>query len=314
MDPKLHKTLFRAKYFWKRLPELLLPRITWFWLAQKYERAFHKLSSAAQAKVLERVDYYNKVSEPFMLPKSVSVRKFKDRSSSSYYVDLMRYLLPWNGDEKFDYLFGDIRDVPNVPTLLKSRPISNSNANSVVLKLDQLRHYYFLPDHKNWADKKDKAVWRGVCHREHRQDFVARFYDHSLCDVGGTGGVGDPAHQKPFLSIPEQLDYKFVLSVEGHDVATNLKWIMASNSLCLMAKPKFETWYMEGRLLAGFHYVELKSDYSDLEEKVSFYLSHPGEAIKILENAKAYWRQFYDEKNEALVSYFVMKKYFALAK
>lgn len=313
VNHKRHKTLYRANYFLRRLPEILLPRLLWRWKARTYENSFRRLPPKAQAEIQARVDYYCKVDAPFQLPNSVSVSEFSDWKKSSYSIDIRRYLRVWRGHERFEYLFGDIRHVPEVPTFLKSRPISAGNQNSVLLKLDQLRHYYFIPDTKPWREKKDSAVWRGVCHREHRQQFVAQFFDSPLCDVGGTGGVGNPQHQKPFMSIPDQLDFKFVLSVEGHDVATNLKWIMASNSLCLMAKPKFETWYMEGTLQAGVHYVELRDDYSDLEEKIAYYLAHPSAAEAIINNAKAYWKIFYDESIESLVSHFVMKKYFDLA-
>ncbi|MDD9893691.1 MAG: glycosyl transferase family 90, partial [Gammaproteobacteria bacterium] len=238
------------------MPELLFPRAVWRWKTRAYENAFCSLPVKAQAEIQSRVDYYCKADKPFRLPNAVSVAEFSDWKKSSYSIDIRRYLRVWRGHERFEYLFGDVRHVPQVPTFLKSRPISDDNANSVLLKLDQLRHYYFIPDSKSWREKKDAAVWRGVCHREHREQFVAKFFDSPLCDVGGTGGVGNPQHQKPFMSIPDQLDFKFVLSVEGHDVATNLKWIMAYNSLCVMARPKFETWYMEGTLEAGKHYVE----------------------------------------------------------
>lgn len=314
MNHKRHKALVRAKYFLHRLPELVLPRFVWCGLARRYERAFAQMSAAEQARVRQRVDYYCKCTEPFELPQAVTVEGFSDWKKSSYYIDIRRYLRAWPGKSRFQYLFGDIRHVPDVPTFLKSRPISDDNSNSVILKLDQLRHYYFIPDAKVWRDKKDQVVWRGVCHQEHRKTLVAQFFEHPLCDIGGTRQVASPQHRKEFMSIPDQLDFKFVLSIEGNDVATNLKWIMSSNSLCLMTKPKFETWYMEGTLEAGKHYVQLREDYSDLEEKVNYYLANPDAAEEIIANANRYWREFYDERIEAIVSYFVMKKYFGLVR
>jgi hypothetical protein len=81
-------------------------------------------------------------------------------------------------------------------------------------------------------------------------------------------------YHKHFMSIEEQLQHQFVVSVEGIDVATNLKWIMASNSLCLMRRHRFETWFMEGALVPGYHYVELADDHSDLPEKIRYYQDH----------------------------------------
>ncbi len=114
------------------------------------------------------------------------------------------------------------------------------------------------------------------------------------------------------MSIDEQLRNKFIISIEGNDVATNLKWIMSSNSLCLMRRPRFETWFMEGALVPGHHYVLLKDDFSDLEEKLDYYRSSPEEAIGIIQNANAYVEQFKDPVLEQLLGVLVMQRYFTL--
>ena len=85
---------------------------------------------------------------------------------------------------------------------------------------------------------------------------------------------------------------------------------MSSNSVCFMTKPKFETWFMEGSLIAGKHYVQLKDDYSDLQEKVVYYLNHPSEAKNIIQNANSYVDQFKNRGREKLISFLVMQKYF----
>ena len=56
------------------------------------------------------------------------------------------------------------------------------------------------------------------------------------------------------------------MSLEGIDVATNLKWIMSSNSLCFSPKLRYETWFMEGKLVPGVHFVEVRDDFDDLAE------------------------------------------------
>ncbi|GAA0758432.1 glycosyl transferase family 90 [Psychroflexus lacisalsi] len=116
------------------------------------------------------------------------------------------------------------------------------------------------------------------------------------------------------MTIEEQLNYKFILSLEGNDVASNLKWVMSSNSLAVMPKPKFETWFIEGKLIPNFHYILIKDDYSDLEECLNYYIQNPEEALQINENAKAYVAQFQNKFNEDLLSLLVMKKYFKKTK
>ncbi|NBB78368.1 MAG: lipopolysaccharide A protein, partial [Verrucomicrobia bacterium] len=119
--------------------------------------------------------------------------------------------------------------------------------------------------------------------------------------------------QKPYLSIPEQLQHKFILSVEGNDVATNLKWIAQSNSLCFMTKPKYESWFMEGTLQAGKHYVQVRDDYADLPDKITYYMNHPDEAETIIRELNCYYKQFNDTRKEQLIGLLVAEKYLRLS-
>jgi hypothetical protein len=79
-----------------------------------------------------------------------------------------------------------------------------------------------------------------------------------------------------------------------------------------MVKPKYETWFMEGDLIPDYHYVLLKEDYSNIQEKMDYYNNNPHDALKIIKNANEYVNQFKDTKRESLISLYVMKKYFDL--
>ena len=50
----------------------------------------------------------------------------------------------------------------------------------------------------------------------------------------------------------------------------------------------YETWFMEGRLKAGKHFVRVVNDFADLEDKILHYEKHPQEAREIIRNANAY--------------------------
>jgi hypothetical protein len=67
---------------------------------------------------------------------------------------------------------------------------------------------------------------------------------------------------------------------------------------------------MEGLLIPNYHYVLLKDDYSDLEEKVRYYSENIEEANSIIKNAQEYLSQFKDDKREDLISLLVVEKYF----
>ena len=263
-------------------------------------------------EMVDRLNYYCKDLPNFNVSKkATSIHIFKKTKSFAYFADTKRIIRYFSKQFKFDYLFGDIIHIPAIPSFLKSRPISDDNRNSVLLKLNSIRHYQFIDDGTMFVNKKNIAVWRGHIYQEHRQILVDKFHSNKLCDVGHCDDKkSQEASYKGFLSIDEQLTYKYIISVEGKDVATNLKWIMSSNSLCFMRKPRYETWFMEGRLQANHHYVELEDDFSDLEEKISYYNSNPEKALEIISNAQSYILQFLDAESEEALGVLVAEKYF----
>jgi hypothetical protein len=261
----------------------------------------------------KRLNYYHNNLEKKNIPSNLtSLKKITRKNNiSMYYYDFMKIGRYFNADFKVNYAFGDIDTNQENLTIVKSRPIHN-NGNSVLLPLDKLRHFNFIEDTISIKDKKDEIVWRGVIHKENRKLLVKKFTNKKRFNVLAIQNKNKK--KTGFLSIKEQLKYKFILSIEGIDVATNLKWIMSSNSLCFMPKPRFETWYMEGELIPNFHYVLIEDDYSDVEEKMNFYSENTDKAEEILTNAKRWTDQFKDKKLEKLVSILVMNSYFKRTK
>ncbi len=275
---------------------------------------FNSMSEIHKKEILERVQYYNKISEPFNLPmKTKNIFEFiLKEEKKTYFFDLLEYLKYFDYKNKISYIFGDVTFVPKIPSIVKSRPIDCNNANSIIMKLNKVRHFIFVDDKIPFEEKIDKAVWRGKCYKLHRTEFVQRFYNSKLCNIGQVNTKGDLTvpWQKEKLSLKEQMKYKFLIAIEGNDVASNLKWAMSSSSLVMMAKPKYETWFMEGTLIENFHYVLLKDDYSDLEDKIKYYSTYTEEAKMIIKNANKYVEQFKDKRFEDIISYLVLEKYF----
>ncbi len=302
----------KLKYYATHGVQLLVPN-------RLYRRRLDRLLAAAgrydPEHIRDRVDYYNRLTVPFVVDSSVpSIREFRKEDRKTYFFDLYEYLRYFDEGMRCHYLFGDVSRVPEVPTLLKSRPIHGDNARSVLMNLNKVRHFQFVKDALSFTAKKDLLVWRGGAHQPQRKDFVRRFHDHPLCDVRQTNRTErDVPWQAEKMSIRDQLKYKFVFSIEGNDVASNLKWIMSSNSLAIMPRPKFETWFMEGRLIAGHHYVEVRDDLADLEEKIVHYSRHAEEALQIIDKAHRHVHRFTDRREEDLVSLLTLKKYFELS-
>ncbi|MFM8704697.1 MAG: glycosyl transferase family 90 [Planctomycetia bacterium] len=264
-----------------------------------------------------RVDYCNKLDARTPLP--ASAPRLGDlrlgRKLTVYYFDCYEYLRWFDPALHWGYLFGDVTHVPAHPSIVKSRPIDGDNRNSVLLNLDKVRHFVFLDDTLSFAEKRDQAIFRGsISYKPHRRRFLEMFHGHPLCDARSVkDGPDVPAEWRGGpLTLYDHLRYKFVVSLEGNDVASNLKWAMSSNSVAVMPRPTYETWFMEGTLVPEKHYIEIRPDYADLEEKLRHYIAHPAEAERISAHARAYVRQFFDPQRELLTSLLVLQKYFRL--
>ncbi|ABK89043.1 lipopolysaccharide A protein [Francisella tularensis subsp. novicida] len=317
----------KLKYYIKNISRAIIPK-KFFELS--LEHKLKNITKFDKEYIEYRVNYYNRLSKPFSLENSFNWKTFKrnlpvfdiiDHSlvrksiNSSYFYDFKEFLVYFNKTDSFATAFYDLTKIPQQPTFVKSRPIADDNQNSIILKLDKLRHFSLFEDNQKFEDKLNMAVFRGACHQPTRQYFIENYYNLPNTNFGDTRkeSIGQP-YNKGFLSIQDQLKYKYIVSIEGYDVATNLKWIMNSNSLCFMNKPKYETWFMEGTLIPNHHYVLLKDDYSDLQEKIDYYNNHPEKALKIIKNANEYVNQFKNKQREELISLLVMKKYFGLNK
>lgn len=297
-------------YYLENYFSLIIPTI--FYRA-RLEKELKEEKGVDMDQVRIRVDYYNKLSgdvKPLGCGKSISEHKL-GKKSKVYFFDTRIVTRYFDQRLKMNVCFGDITHIPDSPSIVKSRPIQGENQNSVILKLDKIRHFLFLKDGHTFHDKKNMLVGRAKINQPHRARFMEHYFNHPLCDIGGVSTRAKyPNWIRPRLTLEEHLNYKFILCLEGNDVASNLKWVMSSNSLAVMPAPTYETWFMEGTLIPDYHYVAIKSDYSDLEDKLRYYMEHEDEALAIIEHAHQYIAKFKNKRQEKLISLLVMKKYF----
>jgi hypothetical protein len=263
------------------------------------------------------VNYYNKLDNRYSLEnKGISIKDFKYskiKGSSAHFFDTYEYTRFFPVTDTFSFVFGDVMHIPSVPSIVKSRPIAGDNRNSIVLKLGKCRHFVFVKDKIPFRQKDNKIIfYADMIGKPHRIDFMRKYFTHPECICGSIKDHESVPKEWMVkkISIKKHLEHKFILALEGKDVATNLKWIMSSNSLAVMPRPKYETWFMEGRLIPDFHYVEIRNDYSDLFERMHYYIEHHDEAEQIIKNANEYIAQFRNKKRERIISLMVLQKYF----
>ena len=296
------RQLIPTKYFQKKLETKL--------------KSIDSLNEDDIQKIIFRVNYYNKLDKTVELPseaKMLSDLTLK-KGSKTFFFDLYEYSKYFNQSLKGIFLFGDITHIPKEPSLVKSRPISDNNAYSVLLNWNKLRLFMFIKNEKKlFSQKKNMLVFRGKVHdiTPHRAQFLEKYFDHPMCDIGKVNNkLINAEWNVDRMTIDEQLEYKFILCLEGIDIASNLRWVMSSNSLAVMPKPKFEGWFMEGLLIPDHHYVLIKDDYSDLETKLEYYINNPDKADAIIKNSNDYLIQFQNKQFEDLISMLVLSKYF----
>ena len=204
---------------------------------------------------------------------------------------------------------------------------------SILMKLNSVRHYDRMeavvkkrPKEPLFRDKIPQVVWRGaptgygfgnnIPFRSVSRETLLKKHAGSLSPFINVGLVIKKAvhetwkkYQKEEMSLDQLLKYKYLLSVEGNDVATNLKWVLASNSLVVMPEPQVSSWFMEDALRPYVHYLPVRDDFSDLEKQIEWAEKHRKKCEKMIVNAHRYIAPFLDETKEQTLQAAVLKYY-----
>lgn len=302
-------------FFLKSIARYSTPKYLTRYLKNKKLNSFYKLSKEEQEYILKRIDYFCKFHESIALPDDapqLSHFTYKNKRSyvhnyvnSTYFFDAFEYTRYFPDTMRWAYNPGDVNYLFPVPEITKSRPImeGDGNRNNILLNLDKVRHFTWIADPFTWEDKECRIIFRGdINGKPHRQQFIEQWKNHPLCDIATTGN----------MPLYDHLHYRYIMALEGNDVASNLKWVMSSNSIAVMPRPSYETWYMEGQLIPNYHYIEIAADYHDLIDRINYYEAHPEEAKAIIQHAHEWVKQFQNKKREDLISLMVLDKYFRL--
>ena len=242
-------------------------------------------------------------------------------------------------------MFGDSVLHPScdspVPIVAKARLAGRPGRHTILFKMNRKRHFSPMAmamrlDKTPYHLKRDQAVWRGAAtgnpaswrtgsavmapRAKLLNAYSANKNGTSLLDIALSKVPPqisqDKAEQKwrvDPVGLEELLGYKLIIVLEGNDVSTSLKWVLASTSTVLMPKPKIVSWAMEDTLKPYVHYVPLRDDLSDVHTKVAWCLAHPKFSAKIGLNGRCFAQRFLDTKHEAKVQRQVLMGAFAAA-
>ena len=255
--------------------------------------------------------------------------KIISNTRHSIYDDPLRSLLikTNNNGKKLNYLMGDIQSNHGNPTILGKNRSQNSNDGVILRCLEFYRHwnkYYHKPEDLPFENKKNCVIWRGATTGQpsrpvNRFTLVEKWFNKSkYIDVGFSdicqGKDKYSIYLKKLMSPSEMIKFKYILSVEGNDKDSGINWKLNSNSLVLMAKPRTASWLMETTLIPNYHYILLKDDFSDLEEKYLWCERNQDKCKEIIKNAHIFMSQFKNKENEEQLEIDVINTYFEILK
>lgn len=185
----------------------------------------------------------------------------------------------------------------------------------------------------NWGQKIPKAVFRGVASCIQKQHFgnwhlsprvrassiSARFPE--LLDAGVTRWI-KLSHNttvediersanisvKTALSLEQQMEYKYILDVDGGLGSSRKRWILMSGSTAFFQKSAVSQWY-EPLLTGWVHYVPVDRWFRDLVESVRWAQQNDRKAQQVAENGMAFAERFLTE--DAILEYLaiLLQKY-----
>jgi len=198
--------------------------------------------------------------------------------------------------------FGDkTADNVSLPVILKARKGTESieRSNGILWPLNINRHYAPIGEVSSqdiaWQHKNNRLVWRGTDtgFENERFDQVQKYFNSigDNIDIAFSPYVLNPESRRfsrPWITMGALLRSKYLLSLDGNDVSSGLKWMLYSNSVVLMPPPRYETWGMETLLKPYLHYIPLHRNLSNLREQLAWARDNDDKCQHISRQATAF--------------------------
>lgn len=147
-----------------------------------------------------------------------------------------------------------------------------------------------------FSSKQDKLVWRGATMSlPLREKFLAATVGRSWSDVKEIKWHDDESMSKDLLSMDDHCKYKFVAHTEGNSYSGRLKYLQNCRSVTIAHTMDWIQHYQHLMRSSGpeQNYVEVHRNFSDLDEKMNYLISHSREAEKIADNSVRTFRERY---------------------
>ncbi|KAJ9660867.1 hypothetical protein H2201_006759 [Coniosporium apollinis] len=215
--------------------------------------------------------------------------------------------------------------VPNIEFSFNIEDIPNDDETptgttwALTRRKDQ-QHLWLMPDFGYWSwfggvvgsyervldkiaegkrlfmEKDQRVVWRGAGLNEQRKTLLEVSKGRAWADIESIVWDDDPDKRKEMLPIHDHCRYMFVIHTEGRSYSGRLKYLLNCGSVVIIPEPLTWVEYFHHLLIPDGprqNYVSVKADFSDLEEKINYYLSHLDEAQRIADNSVTTFRERY---------------------
>ncbi len=161
----------------------------------------------------------------------------------------------------------------------------------------------------SWSMKKEQAVFRGsstgkgigldntrirLCEFAKGHEFI----DAAITSYSDRYQLVDGALLKQtkqqcgrFLTPEQQSRYKYIIHVSGHVRGFRLSRELSYQSVILLVGDEYRLWF-EKKLEPMTHYVPVKADLSDLDEKILWCRNNDAACREIAQNARAFYVKY----------------------
>jgi hypothetical protein len=186
--------------------------------------------------------------------------------------------------------------------------ISQANHKGMPYVLDIVdRHYFyhnlynpFRSYHKGipFSQKQNKIVFGGQDRGSkynfaNRRDIEINQRDYFKSDAVSKVNIVCSG----WIDRSEMIHYKYILDIDGNSSTWDATaWKLNSGSVILKTESCWRQWFYD-EYLPNVHYIEIKDDFSDLQEKYQWCESHQEECQIMIHNCKALFQKVYKYQN-----------------
>jgi len=161
--------------------------------------------------------------------------------------------------------------------------ISSSGQRNLKERIDLIR------DKIPWESKKNIAIWRGNPKNGTPNNFVDNKYSINqrtyFVELFKSGQLQNINYLEDKTSHEQMTAYKYLIDIDGWSNTWDATiWKLYSGCIMLKVGGVWEQWYYH-KLKEWIHYIPVKDDFSDLNEKILWCIANDDECRQITKNA-----------------------------